>query len=164
MIVSRKVLADVLKVDIRSLKNFVDDGMPKEARGRYDLTHCVPWYVEREREAARAGKGLNDLDLARQRKTLAEARKAEIELDEIEKNMIPLSVHEERLEVMTGRLAVPVKGLDRYIADVQRATTMLEAKGVLDRVSDDLLRALQGIADETDELIEVPEDDASAIA
>jgi phage terminase Nu1 subunit (DNA packaging protein) len=53
--------------------------MPKAARGKYDLTACVPWYLKREREAARGAKGLNDLDLARQRKTVAEARLAELE-------------------------------------------------------------------------------------
>ena len=75
--VTPKFLANVLKCDVRSLKNFVDEGMPKAERGKYSLSQCVPWYVERERAAARASRGLNELDLARQRKTLAEAQEAE---------------------------------------------------------------------------------------
>jgi phage terminase Nu1 subunit (DNA packaging protein) len=148
MVVNRSQLADVLGIDIRSVKNFVDDGMPKLARGKYELGACVKWFVEHEREKARAGKGLNDLDLARQRKTIAEARKAELELEALEGNVIPLDMHEQRLEGITTRLAAQCKGLDRFIADVQRATTTIEAKSVVDAMSDALLASLQRVSDD----------------
>lgn len=159
LIVSGKALAGILKVDVRTVKNLVDQGMPKQARGRYDLEACVPWYVERERETARAGKGLNDLDLARQRKTLAEARKAEIELETLEGNVIPLEDHEHRVETLAVRLAAQVKGLDRFMADVQRATSIIEAKAVVDKISDALLASLRAVADELPaEADQVPEE------
>lgn len=159
MVVNRSQMADVLGVDVRSIKNFVDDGMPKMARGKYDLGACVKWFVEHEREKARAGKGLNDLDLARQRKTIAEARKAELELETLEGNVIPLDMHESRLEAIGLRLAAQCKGLDRFISDVQRATSTIEAKAVVDRVSDALLAALMKVSDD---LPVEPTDDAGS--
>lgn len=148
--VTRGYLAELLAVDVRSIKNFVDEGMPKLARGRYDLRLCVQWYITREREAARGGKGLSDLDLAKQRKELALAAKAEIEVEQLRGESIPLDVHERRVEALAGRLAGRLKGLGRYLADVQRATTAVEASALLDRISDDLLRACSTAADDVD--------------
>lgn len=150
MSATRHELAALIGVDVRTIKNLVDDGMPKEARGKYDLGVCVKWYIERCVELARAGKGLNDLDLARQRKTIAEARMAELELEQLEGNLIPLEMHEHRVEGIAGRLAAQCKGLDRFIADVQRATTIVDAKEVVDKVSDALLASLRAVADDLD--------------
>lgn len=155
-VVARAYLAEVLAVDVRSIKNFVDEGMPKLARGKFDLRACVQWYVTREREAAREGKGLSDLDLAKQRKELAQAAKAEIEVEQLRGEIIPLDVHEHRVEAIAARLATRIKGLGRYIADVQRATTAVEAASVLDGISDDLLAHCSSVADE------ITEDDAPA--
>lgn len=149
--VTRGYLAELLAVDVRSIKNFVDEGMPKLARGRYDLRDCVQWYLTREREAARGGKGLSDLDLAKQRKELAMAAKAEIEVEQLRGEILPLDVHESRVEVIAARLATRIKGLGRYIADVQRATTAVEASALLDRISDDLLVHCSSVADDITE-------------
>lgn len=156
--VSRDFLAAVLGVDVRSIKNYVDDGMPKVGRGRFHLRGCIQWYAERLRLAT---AGSSDLDAARQRKTLAEAEMAEIDLAERRNEVIPLDVHESRLEAIAGRLAAQCKGLDRFIAPVQRATTSVEAKGVLDDVSDALLASLRAVADDLD-TIEAPDVERSA--
>lgn len=148
MSATRHELAALIGVDVRTIKNLVDDGMPKLARGKYDLGVCVKWYIERSVELARAGKGLNDLDLARQRKTVAEARMAELELEQLEGNLIPLDLHEQRVEGLSARLASQCKGLDRFIAGVQRATSAVDAKAVVDDISDTLLAALRAVADD----------------
>jgi hypothetical protein len=41
-LVTRDNLAKLFGVDVRSIKNFVDEGMPKESRGKYSLQKCVP--------------------------------------------------------------------------------------------------------------------------
>lgn len=145
--VSRDFLARVLGVDVRSLKNFVAEGMPKSERAKYPLLGCVQWYVNREREAARGAKGLNDLDLARQRKTTAEARIAELTLAEKEGQSIPIDVHSDRLRERLESVAGEVKALGKYNADVVAANSPEAADVLLDRMSDEILRELAGLSD-----------------
>lgn len=145
--VSREFIARILGVDVRSLKNFVDEGMPKAERGRYPLLVCVQWYLERERAASRSGKGLNDLDLARQRKTIAEARLAEINLSEKESRSVPIEVHEQRLRDRLASVAGEVKAIGRYNPDVVSATTPEAADALLDRMADEILRELAGLSE-----------------
>lgn len=148
--VSRTLLAAVLGVDVRSLKNFVDDGMPKAARGRYVLGACVRWYVEREREAARSGKGLNDLDLARQRKTVAEARLAELNLAKAEEQVIPTELHVQRMRERLESVAGNVRAISRYQPDVKAAISDEAADQLLDRMADEILAELHGLSETID--------------
>lgn len=149
-VVGPDFLARVFGVDVRSLKNFVDEGMPKAARGRYVLTACVPWYLERERQAARAGKGLNDLDLARQRKTVAEARMAELQLAEKEGAVIPTAVHAARLRERLEQVAGNVKAINRYQPDIKAAITDVAADALCERMSDEILAELYALSDTID--------------
>lgn len=146
-LVSRDYLAKLFGVDIRSLKNFVDEGMPKESRGKYSLQKCIPWYLNREREAARQNKGLNDLDLARQRKTVAEARMAEIELANAEAQALPLELHASRLRERLETVAGAVKAMGRYQPDIKAAVTDETADALCDRMSDEILAELYGLSD-----------------
>ena len=88
---------------------------------------------------------------AKRRKELALAQLRELEVAEKEGEMLPLSQHEQRLQSICERLAARVKGLGRYMGDVQRATTDIEAAELLERISDDLLRSLMDLADEIEE-------------
>lgn len=145
--VSRDFLARLLGVDVRSVKNFVDEGMPKSARGAFSLQACVQWYIEREREAARGAKGLNDLDLARQRKTVAEARSAELDLAEREARLIPIELHESRLRERLDTVAGSVKAINRFQPDVKAALTDEDADALLDRMGDQILAELYALSD-----------------
>jgi phage terminase Nu1 subunit (DNA packaging protein) len=146
-LVSRDYLAKLFGVDVRSIKNFVDEGMPKEARGKYSLQKCVPWYLNREREAARNNKGLNDLDLARQRKTVAEARMAEIDLATAEGQAIPLELHISRMRERLETVAGAVKAIGRYQPDIKAAVTDEAADALLERMGDQILAELHGLSD-----------------
>jgi phage terminase Nu1 subunit (DNA packaging protein) len=146
-LVTRDNLAKLFGVDVRSIKNFVDEGMPKESRGKYSLQKCVPWYLTREREAARQNKGLNDLDLARQRKTVAEARMAEIELATAEGQAIPLDLHVARMRERLESVAGSVKAIGRYQPDIKAAVTDEAADALCDRMSDEILAELHGLSD-----------------
>lgn len=151
---SKAQLAQLLNKDIRSITNYQNEGMPVARAGTRPVYHfqkCIAWFVERERELARKGKGLNELDQVRARKTHAEARKAELELEEMEGRLVPLEVHEQRVTRLCEQLAARCKTLGRYMGDVQRAMTEIEASQLLERVQDELLRALMGTGDELDE-------------
>lgn len=145
--VSRDFLARVFGCDVRTITNYVSAGMPKSARGKFPLASCVQWHVGAEREAARAGKGLNDLDLARQRKTIAEARVAELDLAEREQLSIPIEMHRKRLRERLESVAGQVKAIGRYQPDVKAATTDAQADALLDRMADEILAELHGLTD-----------------
>jgi phage terminase Nu1 subunit (DNA packaging protein) len=149
-LVTRDYLAKLFGVDVRSVKNFVDEGMPKAGRGKYSLQACVPWYITREREAARQNKGLNDLDLARQRKTVAEARLAEIELATAEGEAIPLEMHVARMRERLETVAGAVKAISRYQPDIKAAVTDEAADALCDRMGDEILAELHGLTDTID--------------
>jgi phage terminase Nu1 subunit (DNA packaging protein) len=146
--VTRDFLARVFGCDIRTITNKAAAGMPKSARGKFPLAACVRWTLEHERELARAGKGLNDLDLARQRKTIAEARIAEIDLSEREGTSIPIEVHKERLRTRLETVAGQVKAIGRYQSEIKSAITDQQADALLDRMSDGILAELYGLKDE----------------
>lgn len=146
--ISKKELAALFQRDPRSITNYVHEGMPRHPDGTYPPAACVAWLVDREREGARAGKGLNDLDLARQRKTLAEARKAELEAEELEGRMVDTDVVEQRVRALVERVAARLAGLGRYRGDVLRAMSDVDADEVLQKIEDELRRACLGLADE----------------
>jgi phage terminase Nu1 subunit (DNA packaging protein) len=143
--VSRDFLARVLGVDVRTIANLVAEGMDKSSRGKFPLLVCVQWYVRREREAARGAKGLNDLDLARQRKTVAEARIAELDLADREGRSIPIDVHVQRMRERLETVAGNVKAINRYQPDVKAAITDDAADALLDRMADEILAELFGL-------------------
>lgn len=152
-------IAKVLNVTPRRIQQLAKEGLPTLGRGRYPLVPCVHWYVKywQDRAESRVASGSGaDLERARAKKTIAEASLAELELEAAHGRMIPLDTHERRVEVIAARLASRIKGLGRYIADVQRATAAVEAAAVLDRIADDLLAHCSSVADE------ITEDDGPA--
>jgi phage terminase Nu1 subunit (DNA packaging protein) len=149
-VVSRQALANLFGVDVRTIANLVSEGMPKLARGLFSLSACLPWYIDREREAARAGKGLNDLDLARQRMTNANARKAERELAQAEGLLIPADLHERRLRERLDSVAGALKANSRYHAQVKAATTDEAADALLEKMADEQLAELYALNDKID--------------
>lgn len=148
VLVGRQFLADLLGFDVRTVKNLVDEGMPKAGRGRFALSRCVQWYLERERERSRAGKGLNDLDLARQRKTSAEARLAELELARVEGSQVPDEVLVERISAVAESIRAVLNAVpSKYLGPIQATRTAMEAQAVGERIRDETLAALEQLAD-----------------
>jgi phage terminase Nu1 subunit (DNA packaging protein) len=151
--VSRSALATVLGVDVRSIANYVDEGMPRDERALYPLARCVQWYVDRERSAARATKGLNDLDRARLRKTDAEAHKAELEAKQLSGDLIPMTDHEEIVGEVCDRLRATIVNIPgNFGTHLEEAgVSAADAEAVLERVAEELITALRGTADELDD-------------
>lgn len=146
--VSREFLAQLLGVDVRTITNLVDDGMAKSARGRFPLKASVQFYLTREREKARGNKGLNDLDIARQRKTIAEAELAEMDVAEKRGQSIPLEVHEQRLRERLETVAGNLRAISRYHPDILAATTPEAADALCERMEREITAELQGLSDE----------------
>lgn len=147
-------LAKVFGVDVRSLANFVDEGMPKDARGEFPLAACVQWYIERERTTARASKGLNDLDRARLRKIEAEAIKAEREAQLLELQVIRVTEHEEVVGALCDRLRPTVINIPSTYGMLleELGISATDAESVLERIAEELMTAMRGTSDELDEL------------
>jgi phage terminase Nu1 subunit (DNA packaging protein) len=149
VVVGTKDLAKILKVDVRSVQTFVVQGMPRVARGKFDLTLCVPWYVDRERAAARASKGLNDLDRARERKARAEAEERELRMRINLGEMVPLQVLEDRVGTLCDRLMAVLQNLPgTYGFHLERAGVDAgKAEAVLETVATEITSALRSVAD-----------------
>lgn len=147
--VAPKFLANVLNCDVSSIKNFVREGMPKAARGKYSLSACVPWYVERERAAAKATRGLNDLDLARQRKTLAEAQAEELHVARLFERSIDSDVHVDVVAGLCDRLLAVCQNIpSNYGLQLERAGVPIDkAEVVLEAIATEITVEIRNVAD-----------------
>lgn len=158
-------------VDRRTLTNWLNEDPPcpsvmrKKVR-EFDTVAVDAW---REARALRRAQekwererpsNIDDVKAARDRRTIDEARLIALQVAEAEGRVIPIDVHEDRVRALCEPLAARLKSLTKYMGDVQLAQTDVEAATVLDKIGDDLLRALMGTADE----IEDGPDDSSDAA
>jgi hypothetical protein len=130
-----------------------DEGMPKDARGRYNAQKCVLWYIRYlhrllDRVGPRASNEPTALDTARERKEVAAARKLELEAERLDGSSMPIAEHEARLSERCEELAGRVKGLGRWVPLIRGAATDVEADAIADQMEDELMAALRGAADE----------------
>ncbi|ADW70331.1 terminase small subunit, Nu1 [Granulicella tundricola] len=84
----------------QAITNFVKDGMPKRALGKYDRDECLAWYVGRLRTnvlkqetESRDGQVIS-LDKARARLVVAQAENEEMTALERKGKLIPLELYE----------------------------------------------------------------------
>lgn len=116
-----------------AISKFVKDGMPKAARGQYDPTACMVWYIGRLRTSVQQRKteGANgeqiSLDDAQIRLTTAKAENEEMTAAERRGELMPLSLHisetaklitvtKQRLLNLPGRIAPKLADLSRHEA------------------------------------------------
>jgi hypothetical protein len=153
----KAAIADRLGVSPKQIERYVADGMPCTGTG---AKRTFPWPEVRNwrddllkkqgREAAeRSMKPANDEELrqASDRQAIAESRLVVLKVEQLEGALIPLDLHEQRVQLVCETLAATIKGLGRYAGDVQRAMTDVDAELVLERISDELLRACMSTAD-----------------
>ncbi len=161
-----QVIARLLNLTVRHVQRLARDGvLPTVGRGRYPLVACVHAYIKYWQDRA-AGRGFEaeagSLDAARTRKTVVETQLAEIQLAEAQGRLIPIEQFKSELTRCCEALSARVRGLGQYIGDVQLAKTDAEAADLLDRITDELLRALRSTADDDDEWDDEPGDDGPA--
>ena len=91
-------IAKVLHVSRRRVRQLVGEGMPRVAKGKYDLSACVQWYTKYKTSlAAQSSK----IDQARLRKLNAEAKMIEIRVTAMEEKLIPAAVVKDTWDKIT---------------------------------------------------------------
>ena len=156
--VSQRTLAAWLGVTPRSVTTFSNAGMPCERSSKgvkYPWPECRRWRDDQLQKQARASVESSkpaDFQAAKARKEAAQADLAELQRDQLRGTLVELVVHESRVATLCGRLAAVCKGgLSKYMADVQRTTDAAGAIALLERIGDDMLRALGTQADEIED-------------
>ena len=91
-------IAKVLHVSRRRVRQLVSEGMPRVAKGKYDLSACVQWYTKYKTSlAAQSSK----IDQARLRKLNAEAKMIEIRVTAMAEKLIPADVVQDTWKKIT---------------------------------------------------------------
>jgi phage terminase Nu1 subunit (DNA packaging protein) len=129
-IVTVEKLAQAMNITPRRVQQLVEEGMPREAHGAYDLGQCMAFYIRYLQNALerRDPQQLDSINAAlrteRQRLTRMQADQLELELEETRGRLIPAELFEQRLALMVtsartrilllpARIAPELEGLSR---------------------------------------------------
>jgi phage terminase Nu1 subunit (DNA packaging protein) len=168
-----KQLMQALNVSEVHIGRLVKEGMPKEARGKYDLGKCMLWYIRYLQAALKRRSGSEVIDetgRTEQRERLrllsAEAELRELELSRERGEFIAMP----DLEKMMGDLVVTTKAQILSVSSRVAPQLVGESRAVieikLDRELKDALRVLatnsgQGSSLAASEAIASPVNDSS---
>jgi hypothetical protein len=144
-----KQLMQALNVSEVHIGRLVKEGMPKEARGKYDLGKCMLWYIRYLQAALKRRSGSEPIDetgRTEQRERLrllsAEAELKELKLTRERGEFIALPDLEKMMTDLVVTTKAQICGVACRIAPqlVGESRTIIEIK--LDRALRDALRAL----------------------
>jgi len=137
MIVERSVLAECLNLSAARICQLVEEGMPKTARGLYDLGVCIQWYIE------------NRVKSANKSRDVVDARK----------RLYEVLTHKNELE--TARTRAATMEADLYLRDLQQQAAIIDraltqpdpdlADDIADRLRLAVDRVRTRIADDLDD-------------
>ncbi len=104
-------VAHILNITPRWIQRLVkENGMPRELHGQYDLVKVVRWYIDfLRKQIDEAKKGNESLSDAKLRLTKTRADREAVELEEKQKNLIPVKLSE---EIIIGLQIAWLKKLD----------------------------------------------------
>lgn len=152
------------------MRNLDELGIPRETdddgRAIYPWPAALRWYVTYREELAARRAAPATIDEARERKLVAEARLAEIEVAKREGVLIPLETHEAVVAALAERLrAVLINAPSQYGLDLERAgVSPADAQTILENIADSLTRALRSTVDDLEDEADLDENpDASDI-
>jgi phage terminase Nu1 subunit (DNA packaging protein) len=152
--VPQSAVAALFGVDVRTIRNWVDAGMPHRiASGRpaYLLSEVIPWRREQDKREARVSAA-PDLAEEQARKMRADADLSELKRDQMRGDLVPAVDVERRMERLCAYVRVRVMGIrGKWAPKVMGLGTMQEATATLDALSWDILEALRENADELDD-------------
>lgn len=115
-------LAQELKLTKSRLYQLIEGGMPRTARGKYDLYQCVRWYALYLQEALRRKEFSKNKE--QERLTRVKADLGELELAKVRAELIPIALYQELVSnhvmvarrtflVLPSRIAPQLEGKDR---------------------------------------------------
>lgn len=150
LVVDVHTVADLLDVGPRRVQQFARDGMPKVARGKYDLRQCTRWYIGELIALVPPNAAVRDeaYTEARARKVAAEATLKELELKQELDRLIPIEDH---LEVLGDALVILREGLlsapARWASRLVGLKDQAAARVALEKVVEELMADLSERAD-----------------
>lgn len=157
MKLNRKQLAEHYGVEVQTVTNWVNSDPPcpsaKAGRERmFDTVLVADWHAARAAREAIAKlqkQPPTDEADARKRKLVADAILAEIAVREKEGELVPADIVEEVVGQLADRMrAVCINAPSSYALDLERAgITPAAAQEILEKLADDLTRALRGVVD-----------------
>lgn len=126
MIVERSLLAECLNLSGESICQLVKEGMPRYARGLYDLGPCIQWYIQYRTLSASKSSNEDPPDLYVEELHQLQAV-VERALTGIDRGLAedlsclgdPVEISD-RLQLASGRIRTAISdGLDRYVATIK---------------------------------------------
>ena len=146
MIINRSTLAECLGVTVGRVTQLVNEGMPRCARGKYDLPLCVRWYLDYK---LKGGPNVSaDVNEARKKLYDEQTIKTKLETSRIRREVIPSDEHmidmnqlavmfSSGLDSIGGRLASELAGVSdaRKIADLLAHETAAIRESVADAIT-----------------------------
>lgn len=168
-LLTRQELADRFGVDVRTVTNWVQDGMPQRKRSGvavYSWSDCYRWREQRIRDDERATRhaGGNtsrkeQMAEARLRVALAEAEQAELDLAERRGQLVTVDFMVAELERITDALRGKLLALPpTWAAQLASKTGIVEIQLSLQDLVNELMPALRAAADDDAEDATVDQD------
>ncbi len=112
-------LAEIFAVTVRSLSNYVSEGMPQTGRGRYPVAACCRWWLDRELERERerlAARLSNSAPTPRDELAIAQRLKIELETELMRKRLLPAELTARALNGMASLIATQLDSLGPRLA------------------------------------------------
>lgn len=131
-----------------AISQFVKEGMPKAARGMYDVSVCTYWYLGRlrtnvTRKATESADGKTlTLDEAQRRLTTAKAESEEMTLAVRRGELVPLAIHESTLTSLVQITKLRMLNLPSRLAPKLEGCSQSETKALLTAAIKDALAEL----------------------
>lgn len=121
----------------QAISNFVQQGMPKPARGKYDLMECIDWYLARLRAAVQRKETesedgtLLSLDKERARLVKAQADNEEMTAAERRATLIPIEIYEDETARMVGIVKAQLLNLPSRVSAKLDGLSRVESKALI---------------------------------
>lgn len=157
MMVNATQLADIYDVDRRTIVNWLnaDPPCPSTGVGKarvFDTALVAKWHAERAVREATEHRPPPDIEAAKERKLIADAQLAELQVAQAEGRVIPLDVHEQRVSALLDRLRAPLANMPgTYVLHLERlGIETARGQEVLETVRDAVMLELMGVADDVE--------------
>ena len=116
--VSAEQLGHILGVTRQMICKYVKQGMPKHARGKYDIAVCVQWVIERFK-ANRDDKNDNsELCLERLKLYQSQRIKTDLENEKTRREVLPVEEVAETFNAMAAEVAIRLDAVGGRLASV----------------------------------------------